>query len=139
LTDHAALPVVSRKNPERLLGVLERRKIIHILFDHVAGLKELALSEHRGLLEIDQETRLEQLLGPMGDLRGPEIQRLMVPLDAVGQSVRQSDFRNRYGAQIVAIEDPDGTMLCPVDPNTRLRADQRLLVIRQPAPAAPDD
>ncbi|MHB8901650.1 MAG: chloride channel protein, partial [Thermoguttaceae bacterium] len=41
LTDHAALPVVSRKHPDRLLGVLERRKILDMLFDHVAGLKEL--------------------------------------------------------------------------------------------------
>ena len=70
----------------------------------------------------------------MGDLHGPQIQRLMVPLDAVGQSVRQSDFRNRYGVQIVAIEYPDGTIQCPADPNARLEASHRLLVIMQSNP-----
>jgi CIC family chloride channel protein len=132
--DYAVLPVVSRKHPTRFLGILEKRKILDTLFTHITGLKELALSEHKGLLEIDQETRLEQLLGPMGDLHGPQIQRLMVPLDAVGQSVRQSDFRNRYGVQIVAIEYPDGTIQCPADPNARLEASHRLLVIMQSNP-----
>ncbi len=132
--DYAVLPVVSRKHPTRFLGVLERRKILDTLFTHVAGLKELALSEHRGLLQIDRETRLEQLLAPMGGADGPHVQRLMVPLDAVGRSVRQSDFRNRYGAQIVAIEHPDGSIQCPADPDTRLEASQRLLVIVQSEP-----
>ncbi len=127
--DGQVLPVVSRKHPTRFLGVLERRKIFDTLLTHVAGLKEFAVSEHKGLLEIDQETRLEHLLAPMGDANGPMIRRLMVPLDAVGRTVRESDFRNRYGVQIVAIEHADGTMQCPADPNTRLEASHRLLVL----------
>lgn len=130
------LPVVSHQHRTRFLGVLERRKIIEILFNHVGGLKELALSEHKGLLEIDRETHLEQLLAPVGDANGPRVCRLMVPLDAVGLSVRQSDFRNRYGMQIVAIEQPDGTLQCPADPNTRLETSHRLLVLMQPDPAS---
>ncbi len=134
--EYAVLPVVSRKHPTRFLGVLQRRKILDTLFTHVAGLKEFAISEHRGLLEIDQETRLEQLLAPVGDVNGPHVRRLMVPLDAVGLSVRESDFRNRYGVQIVAIEHPDGSIQCPADPNARLEASHRLLVIMQSEPGA---
>lgn len=129
--EHAVLPVVSREHPAQFLGVLARRKIFDTLVSHVSGLKEIALREHQGLLEIDEETRLEHLLTPVGDAHGPQIRRLMVPLDAVGKSVRESDFRNRYGVQIVAIEQPDGSMQCPADPNARLNASQRLLAIME--------
>ena len=131
--DHAVLPVVSREHPSEFLGVLARRKIFDTLVSHVSGLKKIALREHEGLLEIDQETRLEHLLTPVGDTNGPQIRRLMVPLDAVGKSVRESDFRNRYGVQIVAIEEPDGSIQCPANPNARLDASQRLLAIMESA------
>ena len=33
----------------------------------------------------------------------------------LGKSIAESQFRNRYGLQIVAVEQPDETVQCPPD------------------------
>jgi len=57
------------------------------------------------------------------------IQRFIVPMDAVGKSLRETDFRRTYGAQIIAVEKPDGTIQCPPDLDAPLATGQRLLAI----------
>jgi len=129
---------VSEDEPRRLLGVLRRRRILHALLGRIGGLKDLVLEEHQGLSAIDREAHLDHLLMALGPGKGLEVRRLMVPLDAVGRSIRKSDFRNRYGLQIVAVERPDGTIQCPADPDAPLEASQRLLAIAStPSPAGP--
>jgi CIC family chloride channel protein len=136
--DRDVLPVVSEDEPRRLLGVLRRRRILHALLGRIGGLKDLVLEEHQGLSAIDREAHLDHLLMALGPGKGLEVRRLMVPLDAVGRSIRKSDFRNRYGLQIVAVERPDGTIQCPADPDAPLEASQRLLAIAStPSPAGP--
>jgi len=57
------------------------------------------------------------------------VQRLLVPLQAVGKSLREADFRRNFQAQVIAIEEPDGTLVCPPPLDEPLRTDQRLLAI----------
>ncbi len=126
---HSVLPVVSREAPHRFLGTVSRRTIFDALVERVNGLKELALGEHAGLLAIEEEARLDHVLIAMAGDSGPRVKRLMVPLDVIGKSIRQSRFRNCYGLQIVALERPDGTLECPPNLHTVLDGSYRLLVI----------
>lgn len=53
----------------------------------------------------------------------------MWTLQAVGKSLRKADFRRQFGAQVIGIEQPDGSIQCPPDPNAPLRTSQRLVAI----------
>ncbi len=131
---HSVLPVVSREAPHRFLGTVSRRAIFDALVERVNGLKEFALGEHAGLLAIEEEARLDHLLIAIAGESGPRVRRLMVPLDVIGKSIQQSQFRNRYGLQIVALERPDGTLQCPPELHVVLDGSYRLLVIAGAAP-----
>jgi len=53
--------------------------------------------------------------------------------------LRQADFAQRFGAQVIAIEYPDGTVQSPPDIDAPLRHDQTLVTIvfdRRPAASA---
>ncbi len=63
-----------------------------------------------------------------------KIQRLIVPVQAVGLSLRDADFRRKYGVQVIAIEQADGSIQCPPDVEGPLKTDQRLIGIRSPGP-----
>jgi hypothetical protein len=129
LGKQAVLPVVSREPPHRFLGTLDRRAIFEALVERVNGLKEFALREHEGLSAMEEEARLDHLLMAVAGGSGPQVRRLMVPLEALGKSIYQSQFRNRYGLQIVAVELTDGSIHCPPDVHAVLDASHRLLVI----------
>ena len=87
------------------------------------------LSEHEDLAAIDQEDQLHQLVMGVPAPRQEVVQRLLVPLEALGRSLRESDFRQQFGIQVVALEQPDGTLQCPPDPDAPLRSDQRLVAV----------
>lgn len=126
--NHDVLPVVARDRSRRWLGMVTRERIFETVQRHIEDIHKLVLREHTGLAAMEQEGRLQQLamgVTPRKDI----IQRLLVPVQALGQSLRQADFRKRFGAQVIAIEHPDGTLQCPPDPDAPLQSSQRLVAI----------
>ncbi len=126
---HDLLPVVSRDRQRRWLGMLSRGRVYEALREQAAVMHESVLREHEGLTAIDQESQVQQLLMSVTPLRTDRIQRLLVPLQAVGLSLREADVRRRFQIQVIAIEQPDGSLQCPPDLDAPLRTNQRLLAI----------
>lgn len=127
----------------RLIGNLARRprtgrkmeplvrtwRVFEAIRGHVEQTQAFVLKEHGGLPAIDQEGQLQQLVMGISATKTDMIQRLLVPLQAVGESLREADFRRQFGAQVIAIEQPDGSIQCPTDLDTPLQTSQRLVAI----------
>ncbi|MBK8268585.1 MAG: chloride channel protein [Planctomycetes bacterium] len=131
--NHQVMPVVSHERI--LLGMLSRERIYDAIRESLAESQRLMFEEHDGLAAIQQEGQLQQLVMGVTPMKRDIIQRLLVPIDALGKSLRETDFRRRYGAQVIAIEDADGRVLCPPDLDNPLTSDQRLLAIVWNEPA----
>jgi CIC family chloride channel protein len=123
------LVVVSRDPSRRWLGMLTREGVFKTVRTHIADLQTMMLREHTGLSAIGREGALQQIVMGVAPARQNLVQRLLVPLQAVGLSLREADFRRQFGAQVIAIEESDGTILCPPPLDTPLRTGQRLLAI----------
>ncbi len=136
---HDVLPVVSDDPSRRWLGMLTRERIFEALKTRIGETQKSVMREHAGLAAIEQEGQLQQLVMGVTPMRKDVIQRLLVPMDAVGQSIRQADFRRRFGAQIIGVEQPDGTLQCPPNLDEPLRTGQRLLAITPDVQSPPAD
>ncbi|QOJ02798.1 MAG: chloride channel protein [Planctomycetia bacterium] len=128
-SDHDVLPVLTAPPERRWIGMLSRRRVLEAVRDHMAGVQRLMFREHAGLRTMEEDARLEQLGLGIAPARRDLVQRLTVPSDAVGRSLRETDFRRAHGAQVIAIEQPDGSLQCPPNLDAPLEADQRLLVV----------
>lgn len=136
-SDHDVLPVLSAAPEGRWVGMLSRRRVLDAVRDHMADVQRLMIREHAGLRTMEEDARLEQLGLGIAPARSDLVQRLPVPTDVVGRSLREADFRRTHGAQVIAIEHSDGSLQCPPSLDAPLRADQRLLVVAQSqSPAA---
>ena len=132
--DHATLPVMSGGREPRWVGMLSRRDVIEKLHRELERSHEAAFREHLGLRAIRDDVRLDQLI--MGlPARHADVQRLFVPIDAIGKSLRECDFRRQYNAQVIAIEERDGSLQCPPDLDRRLSTDMRLLAVVWKSPS----
>ncbi|MCK4660361.1 MAG: chloride channel protein [Phycisphaerae bacterium] len=123
------LPVVSRDANRRWLGMLTRERVFKAIRRQVEEMQRSVLREHHGLAAIEREGQLQELVTGLAPTRKHEIQRLLVPLQAVGKSLREADFRKNFGVQIIAIEQPDDSIQCPPDVDAPLRTDQRLVAL----------
>lgn len=123
------LAVVDRQQPQRWVGMLPRRRVFDAVMQQAEASREFIAREYAGLLAIDQEARLENLLTTLAPAPTTRIKRLMVPLELLGKSIRQSQFRTRYGGQIIAVEESDGSLQCPPDLDRPLESQQRLLAL----------
>ncbi len=135
---HFVLPVISHENG-RWLGMLSRERVFAAIRENISKTQELMFREHTVLSAIEQEGQLQQLVMGVGPAGREMIQRLLVPMDSIGQSLREADFRRKYGAQVIAVEEPDGRIQCPPDLDAPLRTGQRLLAVvwyNQTSPAA---
>ena len=124
---HDVLPVVSSDGTNKWVGMLSRERIFEAIRGHLAQTQRMMFEEHAGLSAIEQEGRLQQLVMGVAPVKRDMIQRILVPIDVIGKSLREADFRKKYGAQIIAVEEPDGTVSCPPDLDAPLHASQRLL------------
>jgi len=131
--NHEVLPVVARDRSRQWLGMITRESVYEAVRVRMEATQRLVMREHDGLAIIEQHGRLQQLAMGMSPLRRDLIQRLLVPLQAVGKTIRESNFRREFGVQIVAVEQADGTLQCPPDLDAKLNTDQRLIGI---APAS---
>ncbi|MCZ6815656.1 MAG: chloride channel protein [Planctomycetota bacterium] len=127
--NHDVLPVVSRDRGGCWLGMLTREAVFDRVQRQITETQKLVFREHTGLAAIEQEGQLQQLVMGVTPMRRDMIQRLLVPLQALNRSLRDCDFRRQFGAQVIAIEQPDGTIQCPPDLDVPLQTDQRLLAI----------
>ena len=126
-TRHDVLPVVSRDGTQRFLGMLTRRRVYDTLHRRVGEQQELALRDHLGLRAIDHEGQIQQLVLAVSPVETDRIQRLMVPLDAVGKTIREADIRRRFGFQVIGIELPDGSVQFPPNLDLPLTPGHRLV------------
>jgi CIC family chloride channel protein len=127
--NHDVLPVVARGPHRRWVGMLTRRKVFETVRRGIEETQRLMFLEHVGLEAMDREGQLQQLVMGIAPARTDLVQRLLVPLQAVGLSLREADFRRQFGAQVIAIEEPDGTIRCPPPLDMPLRTGQRLLAV----------
>lgn len=127
--NHEVLPVVVRGAEANWVGMLSRKQVYEKIQHHLADMHQLMFREHAGLVAIEQEGKLQQLVMGVSPMKSDMIQRLLVPIDAVGKSLRDADFRKHYGAQVIAIENPDGRIECPPNLDTPLMTGQRLIAI----------
>ncbi len=135
-TDHEVLPVRDRRDGDRWVGMLVRRDIVEDLHRRFGESHSHIFREHASLAAIERELQIDHLLVGVSQSRA-QMQRLFVPMQAVGKSLRESDFRRQFNVQVVAIELPDGTVQCPPNLDQPLRTEHRLLaVVSPPTPPA---
>lgn len=120
------LPVVDEG---AFVGMLTRRVILKALHDGVTRERQHLLREHPGITALAQEHELEGLLAGLPDSRRGIVQRLPAPPQAVGRSLREVDFRSRFGAQVIAVLTRGGEVLAPPDPVRPLQSDDVLIVL----------
>ncbi|MCA9291396.1 MAG: chloride channel protein [Phycisphaerales bacterium] len=137
-TNHEVLPVFSRRR-RAWVGMLSRRSVVDRLRAHFEEAREAMLEEHIGLAAIGRDLQMQQLMMTISPVRTERVQRLFVPIDAIGKSLRETDFRRRYGANVIAVEQRDGSCQCPPDLDAPLRTEQRLLVIIEDRPEPETD
>ncbi len=136
--NYDVLPVVSEGPDHEWMGMLTRTSVFQAMSTQVESSRQFILEEYSGLIAMDQEAALDNLLKAVSPQKGLRIERLMVPLDALGKSISQCDFRKTYGIQIIGIELPDGSLESPPNINATLASSYRLLAIVTPAqPATP--
>lgn len=123
----SVLPVVSREEGA-LLGMLTRAGILAKLKDRMSQQRALMLREHLAIATLDQEQQIEHLLAGFPAPRKGAVDRVPVPDDCVGASLKASGFRARYG-EVIAVQTADGEILAPPDPDRPLRADDVLVMI----------
>ena len=123
------IPVVSRDRDHIWLGMLRRKHVFLRVQEHLAELVRSVLAEHRDLIAIEQEGQLANLLMGLQPLHSDRVHRMAVPPEIVGRSLREADFAQRFGAQVIAIENPDGTVQSPPDIDAPLASDQTLVTI----------
>ncbi len=127
-TEHEVLPVLSRDPDRRWLGMFSRRHVVDALFERLGQIQASVFSEHESLIAIQPELRAGQLLAGTVS-RHARVERLFVPMQCLGKSLRASDFANQFNAQVIAVEQRDGTLQCPPDPDSPLRSDHRLIAV----------
>jgi CIC family chloride channel protein len=131
-----ALPVVANEGGDRFLGMLTRHDVYRAVKVKLDELRKHLVLEHEALAAMEQEETLHQLVMGIPADKTTNVQRLIVPLQAIGRSLRETDFRRQFGVQVIAIEQPDGSIQCPPDVEAPLRTNQRLIgIISEPGTA----
>ncbi|MEE8146646.1 MAG: chloride channel protein, partial [Longimicrobiales bacterium] len=126
--DHEVLPVISHGRDGKWVGMLTRRDVVAKLHEELERSHEAAFREHVSLHAIKGDVRIDQLI--MGvPAKHADIHRLFVPIDAIGKSLRECDFRRKYNAQVIAIERSNGSIECPPDLDRPLSTRERLLAV----------
>lgn len=133
------LPVVARDG-KTFVGVLERATLLQDMRTYMADRSAAALREHAALSTIANDVQLDDLLAALSQRHEDSVVRMRVPDDAVGLSLRETDFRRRFGVYVLAIETAAGPLVAPPDPGRPLAADDTLIVMnRQPAAPSTTD
>jgi CIC family chloride channel protein len=125
------LPVVT-KETGKFAGMLTRSSIYAAVRARLAEQRENVLREHAGFSALEKEARLVDMLGEFTDPQKKCIQRVGIPQELIGKSLRECDYRRNYGCQVIAIESGKGEMSSPPDPDRPLQKDDILIVLPMP-------
>ena len=115
------------------VGMRTRRDVVTTLHKELERSHQAAFREHASLSAIQEDVLVDQLIMGLPQ-KHADVQRLFVPIDAIGKSLRECDFRRKYNAQVIAIEHPDGSIECPPDLDKPLSTKGRLLAVVWAAP-----
>jgi CBS domain-containing protein len=125
--DSDVLPVVNRESGE-FLGMLTRGAILRALRERLREQRIHLLREHAGFSILAHETLLESLLSELSPHAGGTVRQLGVPGDAVGKSLSDVKFRDRFGCQVIAVRKSAGDWVTPPDPHQALEREDVLVV-----------
>jgi CIC family chloride channel protein len=128
-TGYLSLPVIDAEQGGRFAGVITRSRIHRLLRTKLDDMSRHLFSEHSNLAAIEQEENVFLIASGVSAGSPDRIQRLLVPIQAIGKSLREADFRRSFGVQVIAVESKEGTIQCPPDVDAPLQTDQRLLVV----------
>lgn len=124
------LPVVARDG-RSFAGVLERAAMLREMRQHVASRSAAALREHAAFSTLANDVQLDDLMAMLSQRSADSVVRMRVPSEAVGLSLREADFRRRFGVYVIGIETREGTLLAPPDPQRPLAGEDVLVVMRK--------
>lgn len=122
------LPVV-RETGGQFIGVLTRDAILRGLRGRLAEQRTHLLREHAGVAVIAQENFIDSLLSDLAVAHPSKVERMPVPPEAAGRTLREMDFRNRYGRHVIAVETASGETQAPPEPDRPLGHDEVLVVL----------
>ncbi len=128
-TEHDVIPVIAPDASGAWLGMITRDQVYAAVRDRVGDTHRKLVAEHKALAQMEQAGAMIELVGGVAPLRKHIVQRLLVPLHAVGQSLREADFRKTFGVQVIAVEQEDGSIECPPRIDEPLRTGQRLVAL----------
>lgn len=130
----SALPVVG-DDGKRFIGMIARSQIHKLVRHQLADMSKHLFEEHAGLAAIEHEDDVYHLAAQISPGSVARVQRLLVPIQAIGKSLREADFRRNFGVHVIAIEQPDGSVQCPPDVDAPLNVRCRLLAVSTETPA----
>jgi len=133
------LPVIDVEHDGRFLGMISRTRVHGMVRSQLDEMSKHLFQEHSGLAAIGHEDDVYQLAAGVTGGSVGRVQRLLVPIQAVGQSLRDADFRRNFGVHVIAIEQADGSIQCPPDVDAPLATNQRLLAVASEVPAEADE
>jgi CIC family chloride channel protein len=122
------LPVVEERSGQ-FIGVLTREAILRGLRGRIAEQRTHLLREHAGVAVIAQENFIESLLSDLALAHQSTVERMPVPSEAAGRTLREVDFRNRYGRHVIAVETASGGTQAPPEPDRPLGHEDVLVVL----------
>ncbi|MCC5827904.1 MAG: chloride channel protein [Phycisphaeraceae bacterium] len=127
--EHDAIPVFSGGRGGVWHGMFSRARVVQAMGERLGRTRSAVFEESDALTAIEPDLRLNEfLIGGRGQKQA-RVQRLFVPVDVLGQSLRACQFSQRYNAQVIAVEHADGTVDCPPNLDQPLKSENRLLVV----------
>ena len=112
-----------------LIGMVTRAGVLRVMRAALAERREHLLREHEGVAALDQHAQIDELLSNLSPHAQEQVHRMPVPEGAAGRSLRELDFRRRYGSQVLAVECRGGELQAPPNPLRPLQPDDVLVVL----------
>jgi CIC family chloride channel protein len=122
------LPVVGGGDSQ-FVGMLTRGAIVAALQARMSEQRAHLLREHAPIAMLAGETQIEQMISELPAARRGTVQRMAVPEEIAGRSLRECDFRRRFGRDVIAVQTGSGEVIAPPDPGRALAGDDVLIVL----------
>lgn len=132
-----ALPAVRKMGGvDTFVGMVTRQAIYDLVRSDLDRLRKAMLQEHAGLAAIEEDARRLHVLEDVPNAEERSVERIAVPSEIVGRSLRAANFRNTYHCEVIAIQTAHGEFVCPADPDRPLaKTDTLLVMLHAPRPA----
>jgi len=130
------LPVADERSGD-YAGMLSREAIMRAFRKRLADQRFHLLREHSGLTALAHESLIENLLSEISSHTKGRVQRMNVPAEIAGQSLKESGFRARYDSHVIAIQRPTGELITAPDPDHVLLREDTLIVFKDGADEEP--